>query len=397
MDPSAPALGIDFGATATKAALLHGGRVQLVLDDSRSHLPSAVWVPPRGDLELLRPGARAAADPARAIVGIKRLLGRAHADPAVRALDAGVGYRITSGPDGAALVDVGGTLVSPVQVVATVLRHVRVLAERRAGRPIDRAVLSIPVVTAPAYAPALRRAAALAGLDEVRLVHEPVAALWGARVSGGPGRRVLVCDYGGGTFDAALLVLDSTRVQVLATSGDAFLGGADFDVALADAVAGAVLRERGARLRADLVARAELVARCEEAKRALSSATEARLRVPGAWVEGGVAHDLDQRLRRAEVEPVWRPLVDRALATAGEALRNAGVPAQLIDDLLLVGGTNLIPSVRAAFACRFARQPTAIDASDVVVAVGLASIAAHAVPASAAPATLEPAPRAVAG
>lgn len=374
MAPQPSALGIDFGTTATKAVLLAAGRLHLVVDGGQAHLPSAAWVPPRGDLEPLGAAPTHRPDPARTIHQIKRLLGRRFEDPEVRALDAGVGYRLVPGEDGTALVAVAGQHFAPVQIVATILRHARELAERHAGGPIETVVLSMPVVTAPGYADALRRAATLAGLHAVRLVAEPVAALWGARLRAGPGRRVLVCDYGGGTFDAAVLTMERDSVDVLATGGDPFLGGADLDLALADAVAGQTYRETRRDLRRDQVAWSSFVARCEQAKRRLSSEAQTSLRViDAAETQNGRA--VDVTLARAAVEPLWSPFFDRALDSALSALAHAKLAAGLVDDVLLVGGTNNIPAVRAAFARRLGRAPTAIASSDVAVAAGLAIIA----------------------
>jgi molecular chaperone DnaK len=372
-------LGIDFGTSATKAALMMGGRVALVVDDARAHISSAVYVPAQGGLEVISTGDRRGLDPSRTVTSAKRLLGRVYSDPRVREMDAAVGYKIVRSHEGWAHVEIDGHEIAPVQVVAAVLRRARLLAERIAGRRIETAVLSTPVRTCSGYGPALVRAAELAGLTSVRLVYEPVAALWGSGIpSGDPSRRVLVSDFGAGTFDCALLAMHPRKIDVLGCSGDEYLGGDDFDLALADAIAGQVFRTSRADLRRELSAWAETVRLCEAAKRRLSSAAETDIQLPSAYVKDGKAHDVELRLVRPTVEGIWRPLVERALAAAGETLVAARSPAALIDDLVLVGGSNLIPSVRSAFIKKIGRQPTAVAASDVVIAVGLARLAAHA-------------------
>ncbi len=368
-------LGIDFGATATKAAMVCAGRVELVMEQGRADLPSSVWVPERGDLQPVRAGERV--DPGRVISLIKRLLGRSWGDPEVRAVDAAVGYRLAPAADGGVTVIAGGQECSPVQIVAALLRHVRALAEQRTGRPFDRVLVSVPVSTAPGYAAALRRAAQLAGLGDIGLVAEPTAALAGAGLAGAR-RTVLVCDFGGSSFDCAVTVPGPQGTAVAAAGGDGFLGGADFDLALADALAGQVFRATRSDLRNDVLGWTELVGRCEEAKRRLSAAPRVRLEMPDALTHGGARVGLGINLERAAVAPVWQALVERAVQVAARVVDDAGVPAALLDDLVLVGGTNLIPSVRAAFVRRLGRQPSAVVASDVAVAAGLAQLAARA-------------------
>lgn len=369
-------LGIDFGTSATKAAIHMNGRMHLVVDEARAHISSAVHVPRRGGLVPV-PNGDGWTDPVRTITSIKRLLGRAYSDPKVRELDNSVSYKIVRSKDGWAHVSVDDDEISPVQVVTTVMARVRELAERMAGQKVERAVLSIPVHTCPGYGSALMRAAELAGLRQVRLVHEPVAALWGSRIKGGDyKRRVLVSDFGAGTYDCALLEMRPERVEVLACGGDEYLGGDDFDLALADGIAGSVFSSARADLRRDLVKWGEMVRACEKAKCRLSNAPVTPLRLEKAFVKEGVRHDVQVTLERSNVERAWVPLVDRALTANNEVLSASRSPAALIDDLVLVGGSNLVPLVRSAFVKRIGRQPTAITASDVVIAVGLATMAA---------------------
>jgi molecular chaperone DnaK len=257
-------LGIDFGTSCTKAAVVVDGRMRLILDDAQSHLSSIVQVPRQGGLAAVALSEVERVDPARTITSIKRLLGRSYTDPRVKEIDAGVGYHLVRGSDGSAHVRVDQVEISPIQVVATVLRNVRELAERVIGKRIDRAVLSMPVRTCPGYIPALTRAAQIAGLSSVRLVYEPVAALWGSMIRGtGQPRRILISDFGAGTYDCALLEVSPDRVEVLACGGDEYLGGDDFDLALADRVAGNVFREERTDLRRDRVFWTAMLRACE--------------------------------------------------------------------------------------------------------------------------------------
>jgi molecular chaperone DnaK len=376
---TAVSLGIDFGTSATKAAVVVDGRVQLVLDDARAHISSTVYAPQRGGLVLARSGEVPGVDPSRTLTSIKRLLGRTFNDPRVRELDAGVGYRIVRGREGWAHIEIDGVEIAPVQIVATILRHVRECAERMVRQPIDSAVLSMPVKTCSGYAPALLRAAELAGLRSVQLVFEPVAALWGSRMKGGVvGRRILVSDFGAGTYDCALLQVLPDRVDVMACGGDEYLGGDDFDLTLADSIAGDVFRTQRTDLRRDIVAWNEIVRASERAKRRLSTANATELHVGSVYVKNGVSRDVSLHLHRGEVEPKWKPLVDRALSATVDALALARSPAALVDDLVLVGGTNLIPLVRSSLVQKIGKQPTSVTASDIIIAAGLAMMATHA-------------------
>jgi molecular chaperone DnaK (HSP70) len=188
---------------------------------------------------------------------------------------------------------------------------------------------------------------------------------------------VLVCDFGGSSFDCAVTDGRAGSLEVAASGGDGFLGGSDFDLTLADALAGQVFRATRADLRSDLLGWAELVARCEEAKRRLSTAMNTRLEMPDALTRGGSRVGIGVNLERTAVEPLWQEAIGRAVRVVDAVLADAGVPPQLVDDLVLVGGTNLIPAVRAAFVRRIGRQPSALVASDVAVAVGLAGMAAR--------------------
>jgi len=278
-----------------------------------------------------------------------------------------------AGPGDSLLVRVKDVDYAPVQIAAAVLAHLRALAEARVGAAITRATLSVPVDTAPGYPDALRRAAELAGFTSTRMVYEPVAAAWGARLPpAAQPRRVLVCDFGGGTFDCSLLMQRPDRLQVVGAAGEPLLGGDDFDSALAEAVAGQVFRNERVDLHRDSVNWSALVRACEAAKRRLSAEPAALLHLPGAYVKDGVARDLHVQLQRAATEPYWQPLVDRAIEATARALAAAQWPAQILDELLLVGGTNLMPLVRREFTRRLSKQPTAVVSSDVVVAAGLA-------------------------
>jgi molecular chaperone DnaK len=373
-------LGIDFGTSNCSAAAVVDGRVQLVFEGGVARIPNVVHVPSRGGLIVGREAAHhIVAQPHRTITSLKRVLGRSYADPELRSVVSGVGYRLAPGQGGMCLIEVDGQTLAPVQVAAAMITHLRELAERRFATRIERAFLSVPVDATKAYAEALSRAASLAGLRAVRLAHEPVAGAIGCGL--GPAeerKRIAVCDFGGGTFDCALLVQDPSGLQLVASAGDPFLGGDDFDTAFADSIAGAVFREHRIDLRHDIVRWAALVRRCEAAKRILTTRQEVVLHLPGLFSQGGVSHDLKIRVTRESIEPRWHPMVDRASTLLQRVLAKASWPNQLVDEMFLVGGTNLVPIVRQGLGLKLARRPAVLPTPDVAGVVGLALLGAAA-------------------
>jgi molecular chaperone DnaK len=371
-------LGIDLGTSYSSAAVWRDGRVQPVLDGGEHQVPSAVYVPPRGDLVAGREAQiRGLSDPAASFTSIKRLLGRRHGDDEVRSLASGLGLHLRPAPDGTCLLQVRESELAPAQLVAAVLARLRGLAERRFGGRVERCVMTVPVDATPSYLAALHRAAALAGLEVLRWVAEPVAAALAFGLHGRPAsRRILIGDFGGGTFDASVVQQEGTRLTPIACAGDPWLGGDDFDLCLADAVAGQVYRSTRVDLRREQSRWTQFVWRCESAKRQLSSRLEARVCLKDAWVEGGVYRDLDVVVDRPWIEPRWATLVERAVTVVRGLLERAGWTAAHIDELVLVGGTSLVPVVQRTLAQLFPVRLTRSEHASLAVVSGAAYVAA---------------------
>ena len=368
-------VGIDFGTSECKAAVVVDGKPQPVAFDGRTSLASVVHVAPRGLLEVGKTNGH----PARTIHSIKRLLGRRHTEPEVRGVLQGLGYRVVAGDQDNLVIKADDQQLAPVQVVAAILEHVRVTAERQLGARIGTAVLSAPVSRVAAYDEALVRAARMAGLDVRMIVPEPTAAAWGAglrRVDGT--RRLALCDFGGGTFDCALLSQTGGKLEVEATGGDAFLGGDDLDQALADAVAGRLYRDEQVDLRRDAVVWADLVRRCELVKRMLSTRDETVLRLPDAYTVGGVRKELALRVPRVTAERCWGTALDRAVEVLRATLSRAQWPPQLLDAALFVGGTCWVPAVQRALGLVVQRERLPVAAMELAGAAGLSIIGAAA-------------------
>jgi molecular chaperone DnaK len=371
-------LGIDFGTTYSSAGVYLDGRVHLALDAGDPLIPSVVYVPRQGEPLVGKDAVqRGAHDPAATIVGLKRLLGCAYQDPHLRSLDAGVGYQIRSGPGGVALVHANDLDYAPAQLVAAVVARLRGLAERRFGGTARHAVFSIPAEATAEYRNALHRAAALAGVEAVRFVAEPVAGVLAYGLHTSPAdRRVAVCDFGGGTFDCTLVDQRGTSFSPFAVGGDMFLGGNDFDDVLADALAGHVLRSAGADMRKSAVTWSELMRRSESAKRQLSHQMETRLRMKDAYVCHDAWQDLDVIVERTWIEPRWLPLADRAARVVATLLERARCAPSTISELILIGGTMMMPIVRRQVAGLFVRPPWPGGDASTAVTIGAALLAA---------------------
>ena len=374
-DNAGPVLGIDLGTTNTLVAVWQDGRPRVLAGaDGSALIPSVVSFPPEGSPAV---GAaaleRARLDPLRTVHSAKRLLGKGLEDLAREA--AALPYRLveTEGRE-VANIDLGdGRVVSPVEVSGQVLAEARRRAAQALGcdpEEVGRAVVTVPAYFDDAQRQATREAAKLAGLRVLRILNEPTAAALAYGLDrGGEATRVLVFDLGGGTFDASLLQLDEGVFRVLATAGDTYLGGDDFDRALMEHAA-ASLRERSGRdPLADPAARSALRMAAERCKRELSAAPEADL----VFHDPGAGLALRLTVTRAEFEAMIRADVERSLACCEQVLRDAGLEKEGVDQVVLVGGSTRIPLVRRAVAEFFGREPhTGLD-PDQVVALGAAA------------------------
>ena len=371
-------LGIDFGTSYSSAAVAMNGDVHFALDAGESSIPTIVYVPRNGNLivgkEALRHGL---ADPFGMVTSVKRVLGLAWGDPALRALDAGSGYKLIQGPNHHVLLRVNGVDLAPSQIVAAVLTRLKQLAEHRFGGVARRAVFTVPAEKAAGYPAELARAAKLAGIEAVEMVPEPVAGVVAHGMQQGGDHRIAVVDFGGGTFDATLMEQRGARFTSRGIGGDAFLGGDDFDHALADAVDGTLARSHRLTMRHDVVKWSQLTWRCESVKWQLSSAMQARLQIKDAYAAGGRRGDLDLMVERTWIEPRWEPLVDRAVELTRSLCAGAGWDPRTVEDVVMIGGTTLIPQVARKFSELFGRRVAGAAEATLAVARGAAMLGAR--------------------
>jgi molecular chaperone HscA len=355
------AVGIDLGTTNTVVALARDQKAEIVRDARGSGLvPSVVAYIDGADPLVGEMARRQLLDrPEIVVSSIKRLMGRGAADLA--RLGGQLPYELGAAAEGGmARLKIGDRLLTPVEISADILRAVKERAELALGRNVDRAVVTVPAYFDDAARTATRDAARLAGLEVLRLVAEPTAAALAYGLDSKSEGIFAIYDLGGGTFDFSLLRLEKGVFQVLATGGDAALGGDDFD----HAVAAKFLAERGGEFSRDEVKQALATARL--AKECVSSqdpwAGELMLDV------GDSSHSLS----RAELEKLIEPLVARTLKIAAGVLEDAGVKPEAIDGTVLVGGSTRVPLVRAKVEKFFGKVPLADINPDEVVAVGAA-------------------------
>jgi molecular chaperone DnaK (HSP70) len=372
-------LGIDFGTSCTSAGALVGDRVELIQDGGDVVIPSVVYVPDRGPLEIgRRAQMRLLKDPTGVIRSVKRVLGVAPSSPLVRYFQASASFRVeTQGEH--LLFKLRSSRYAPEQITGAILARVRELAETRFGGQVRKAIITCSAAAPAGYRDALIRSAKIAHLDVLEIVPEPIAGALAVGLHAELAeRRLIVCDFGGGTFDVSALVQSGLKFTPIATAGDQFLGGDDLDAELAEALAGLIVKRTGYDIHKDAVRWSELLFRCEMAKRQLTAEIEVPFAMRDAYVDHGRAHNLDFMLERSWVEARWAPLFARAAAAIEETLRRARWQPSDVDQVALIGGSSLVPMFHRTVSGVFPGQPVLLSPrADVSVALGAVLLTAR--------------------
>ena len=371
-----PVLGIDLGTTNSVVAVATNGKVQVLPDAEGNKLfPSVVSFHPSGSVLAGYPAReRRLVDAANTIYSIKRLIGRPYRSEEVRRAHDRFPFALQEGPTGGPLVVARGETYTLPEISAFVLRGVRAQAEEALGEACRRAVVTVPANFNELQRSATKAAGRVAGLDVLRILNEPTAAALAYGCGGSQKReRVAVYDLGGGTFDITILDLAGDVFEVVATAGDTFLGGDDIDVLIADEMAAALLAQHRYDGRGDLQAYERLRAAAEWAKCQLSTTDDVELTVEEiGYGAGGAAIDLRYSLARHKLEAMTQALLGRTFDVCEEAMRLGNLRPTQIDQVILVGGSTRMPSVRAMVAEYFGREPLVNIDPDLVVAQGAA-------------------------
>ena len=371
-------IGIDLGTTNTCASWVHDGRPQIIPGRTGGNtIPSMVSFERDGRVHVgQRASDRAVLHPERTVYGSKRLLGRTYTEELALGLQPHFAYPLAQADGQCFGVDLGDRTVSMDALATQMLREVRSAAEDFLGRKVGGAVLTVPAYFSEMQREAVRRAADAAELTVHRLVNEPTAAAVAYGHHRGEEVRIAVWDFGGGTFDFSIVDIRDERYEVVATGGENFVGGEDFDDELASLILEQFSEAEGL---GRFVPSPAQIARLREAaelcKRALSVRSVYDVRLPTFTQEP--ARDLFVSVTRMAFDARTKPLVDRTVAVAQEVLRSAGVSAAELDDVVLVGGTTRIPAVQRAVAELFQRQPSTRINPDEAVALGAAVLASE--------------------
>jgi molecular chaperone DnaK len=369
-------LGIDLGTTNSCAVVLDGGEPKVIPNETGAHTTPSIVAYQNDGTFLVGDAAKRQAilQPTSTIAGIKRLIGRRFDSAPVSVLKSTLPYSVVDAGNGEVAVRVGARNYSPPEISANVLRHLKLQAEKYFCEPADRAIITVPAYFDDAQRRATKDAGVIAGLEVLAILNEPTAAALAYGIHKNPGDNlVAVFDLGGGTFDVSILRIEDSVFEVLATSGDTFLGGDDFDRAMSENLLGELKLMTGATLGKDPAVAQRLKIAVETAKHELSSTTETEINLPfvGAGPSGPV--HLARTIDRRWLEELSKPFLERLRAPCNLALHDAGIMPEQLDHLLLVGGMTRMPAVRQAATAIFKKPPAQGVNPDEIVAVGAAT------------------------
>ncbi|MGQ0529451.1 MAG: molecular chaperone DnaK [Panacagrimonas sp.] len=372
-------IGIDLGTTNSCVSVLEGG-VPKVIENSEGErtTPSIVAYADDGQVIVGRSAKRqAVTNPHNTLYAVKRLIGRRFEDGVVQKDIDMVPYKITKAPNGDAWVDVKGKKLAPPEISAQVLAKMKKTAEDYLGEPVTEAVITVPAYFNDSQRQATKDAGRIAGLEVKRIINEPTAAALAFGMDKVKGdRKIAVYDLGGGTFDVSIIEIAEVdgehQFEVLSTNGDTFLGGEDFDMRVIDYIASEFQKEQGIDLKKDPLALQRLKEAAEKAKIELSSTTQTDINLPYVTADASGPKHLNMKLSRAKLEALVEDLIQRTIAPCQTALKDAGLKATEIQEIILVGGQTRMPKVQETVKALFGREPRKDVNPDEAVAAGAA-------------------------
>ncbi len=379
----AKVIGIDLGTTNSCVAVMEGGKPKVIENaEGARTTPSVVAFTEEGEV-LVGPTAKrqAITNPQNTVFAIKRLIGRRYSDSEVKRDIEMVPYRIIEAENGDAWVEVRGKKMAPQEISAQVLRKMKKTAEDYLGEKVKEAVITVPAYFNDSQRQATKDAGRIAGLEVLRIINEPTASSLAFGLDKQHGeRKIAVYDLGGGTFDISIIEMAEVegehQFEVLSTNGDTFLGGEDFDLRLIDYLAEEFKKETGIDLHNDPLALQRLKEAAEKAKMELSSAQQTDINLPYITADAGGPKHLNMRVTRAKLESLVEDLIQRTVEPCRIALKDAGLSASDIEDVILVGGQTRMPKVQETVRELFGREPRKDVNPDEAVAIGAAIQAA---------------------
>lgn len=367
-------LGIDLGTTNSCMAIMDGKDAKVLENrEGARTTPSMVAFTNKGERLVGQPAKRqAVTNPEGTLFSIKRLIGRRFTDKMVEKDKGLVPYHIVSGDNGDAWVEVHEKKYAPSQISAFVLQKLKEDAESYLGEKVTEAIITVPAYFDDSQRQATKDAGKIAGLDVLRIINEPTAAALAYGLDQKKNGTIAVYDLGGGTFDVSILEIGDGVFEVKSTNGDTFLGGEDFDARIMDFLADEFQKENGIDLRKDRMALQRLKEASEKAKIELSSATQTDINLPFITADATGPKHLNVSLTRAKLESLVEDLLNRTKGPMEKALKDAGLSASQIDEVILVGGMTRMPKVQEIVKNFFGKEPHKGVNPDEVVAVGAA-------------------------
>lgn len=367
-------IGIDLGTTNSCVAVMDG-KTPKVIENSEGvrTTPSIVAFTDDGERLTGQPAKRqAVTNPERTFFAVKRLIGRRYDDPMVEKDKQLVPYKIVKAGNGDAWVEADGKTYSPSQISAFILQKMKETAEAHLGQKVEQAVITVPAYFNDAQRQATKDAGKIAGLEVLRIINEPTAAALAYGLDKAKAGTIAVYDLGGGTFDVSILEIGDGVFEVKSTNGDTFLGGEDFDMRLVGYLADEFQKEQGINLRNDKLALQRLKEAAEKAKIELSSTTQTEINLPFITADQSGPKHLTMKLTRAKFEALVQDLVDKTIEPCRKALKDAGLSAGEITEVVLVGGMTRMPKIQEVVKQFFGKEPHKGVNPDEVVAIGAA-------------------------
>ncbi|CAM9180290.1 unnamed protein product [Ectocarpus sp. 12 AP-2014] len=372
--PAGDIIGIDLGTTNSCVAIMEGRNARVIENTEGARTtPSVVAFQPDGTrLVGLVAKRQSVTNPESTLYATKRLIGRRFQDKEVQGVQKLVPYKIVESQDGAAWVEVQGNKMSPSQVGSMVLTKMKETSESFLGRPVGKAVVTVPAYFNDSQRQATKDAGRIAGLEVMRIINEPTAAALAYGLDKADGKLIAVFDLGGGTFDISILEISGGVFEVKSTNGDTMLGGEDFDELLLKHLLSEFRKESGIDLSGDTLAMQRLREAAEKAKRELDGMPQTDVSLPFITADSSGPKHMNVKVTRAEFENLVDGLIERAIQPCKDCMRDAGLETDEVHEVLLVGGMTRMPKVQSKVEAFFGKPPSRGVNPDEVVAMGAA-------------------------
>ncbi|BDD87832.1 molecular chaperone DnaK [Desulfofustis limnaeus] len=367
-------IGIDLGTTNSCVAVMEGGEPKVIANSEGNRTTPSVVAFADNNERLVGQVAKrqAVTNPTRTLYAVKRLIGRKYTDAEVQKSHSLSPFKIVEGTNGSVAIEVEGKTYRPAEISAMVLAKMKQTAEEYLGEEVTDAVITVPAYFNDSQRQATKDAGKIAGLNVQRIINEPTAASLAYGLDKKNEEKIAVFDLGGGTFDISILEIGDGVFEVKSTNGDTFLGGEDFDMRIVNWLADEFKRDQGVDLRNDKMALQRLKEEAEKAKMALSSTVETDINLPFITADASGPKHLNVKLSRAKLESLVDDLIERTVGPCRTALKDAGLDASEIDEVILVGGMTRMPKVQAKVQEIFGKVPHKGVNPDEVVAIGAA-------------------------